>query len=134
MNQNTGSFFDSQNLSYESPYGMNPNMPVFGLNLPGQPAMFSTPRLFHRQQGQGDAESVRDTSSAGESSKKARKQRAEWTNEQSSFLLQLWAENYDYINSAHSRKAWKRVSAKMNEKFPITRTLDQIKRKVSHSL
>eukprot|EP00794_Sanderia_malayensis_P007620 gene7620-8460_t len=73
-----------------------------------------TPRIPEQLQSEGDRYS--DTSSQSKAGKKSKK-RAEWTTEQSGFLLQLWADNYEYINSAHSRKAWKKVLEKTNTKF-----------------
>ena len=79
-----------------------------------------TPRLTEQNSDRGN------DSSQSKPSKKNKK-RAEWTTEQSGFLLQVWADNYDYINSAHSRKAWKKVLEKVNTRFPNElRSMDQI--------
>ena len=61
---------------------------------------------------------------------KSRKKRTEWSEESTKYLLQLWADNYNYLNSAHSRKAWKKLVANFNKTFDTERTFDQIKRKV----
>ena len=64
---------------------------------------------------------------------KTGKRQAEWTTENTDFLLQLWADNYEFINSSHLRKAWKKIQEKLNSNFPENpQKVEQIKRKINY--
>ena len=71
-----------------------------------------------------------ESDSAKKAKKSSRAPKTEWTKEQAEFLLRLWADNYHYINSAHSRKAWKKVCEDFNKNFGLERKPDLLKRKV----
>jgi len=90
--------------------------------------IFMYPHLQGEYAGQGAS------SFENQDEMRSTRPRAEWTHDQTGFLLQLWADNYNYINSYQSKKAWKKVLAKFTEKYPISRTIEQIKRKINYHI
>lgn len=40
-----------------------------------------------------------------------------WTNEQQKYLVQLWAEKQDVLNSKDARNAWRAIAEVINNKF-----------------
>ena len=75
-----------------------------------------------------------EASSSSEASQQARKPRTEWWKEEVEYLLRLWAENYESINSVHSRKAWKEIVLKFNNKFDSQRRMDLVRRKINYHI
>ena len=47
-----------------------------------------------------------------------------WTNEQQKYLVQLWAEKQDMLNSKDARNAWRAIAEKIN-KFATNKTADK---------
>eukprot|EP00794_Sanderia_malayensis_P020826 gene20826-22870_t len=124
-------FFDySANAMTMSPFalyqpqGHVPDTNSFNTN-------FQVPRIYQEIQSVS-AEPHQTASQTTTKGKKAKKPRTEWTEEQTSYLLQLWADHKDYIDSAHSQNAWKRLTEKFVKKFTVIRTTEQIKRKVNN--
>eukprot|EP00794_Sanderia_malayensis_P006744 gene6744-7504_t len=87
---------------------------------------FQTPRINQEFQSVS-AEPHQTASQTTTKAKKTKKPRTEWTEEQSGYLLQLWADHKDYIDSAHSRKAWKRLREKFVKRFTVNYHVDKYK-------
>ncbi len=55
-----------------------------------------------------------------------------WTNEQQRYLVQLWAEKQDKLNSKDSRVAWREISEMLNLKFATFKTVEKCLRKMKY--
>ena len=55
-----------------------------------------------------------------------------WTNEQQSYLVQLWADKQDQLNSKDSRVAWRDIAELINLKFATDKTIDKCQRKMKY--
>ena len=106
--------------------------------FPSQFGMFPAPRQMMPYYLSDEASSCSTRSQENELPKaaknKTRASRTEWSKEETEFLLRLWADNYNFINSVHARKAWKKVVDQFNKKFKLDRKLDILKRKVNYHI
>ena len=55
-----------------------------------------------------------------------------WTNDQQRYLIQLWADKQDMINSKDSRNAWREIAEAINNKFKTNKTVDKCLRKIEY--
>ena len=55
-----------------------------------------------------------------------------WTNEQQRYLVQLWADKQDLINSKDSRNAWRDIAEAINSKFKTNKTVDKRLQKIKY--
>lgn len=55
-----------------------------------------------------------------------------WSDPEVSFLLDVWAENIDGIESKNARRAWAQIAANLNERFKTSRTVAQVQRKIKY--
>ena len=55
-----------------------------------------------------------------------------WTNEQQRYLVQLWADKQDMINSTDSRNAWREIAETINNKFKTHQTVDKCLPKIKY--
>ncbi|XP_020616793.1 uncharacterized protein LOC110054779 [Orbicella faveolata] len=55
-----------------------------------------------------------------------------WTNEQQKYLVQLWAEKQDMLNSKDTRNAWRAIADEINNKFATNKTVDKCIRKIKY--
>ncbi|CAH3030174.1 unnamed protein product, partial [Porites evermanni] len=56
----------------------------------------------------------------------------ECTNYQQRYLIQLWADKQDMINSKDSRDAWREIAKAINNKFKTNKTVDKCLRKIKY--
>ena len=61
-----------------------------------------------------------------------RREYDKWTKEQEAYLVAIWAENLDRLESQQSRKVWQDIANKINEKFHLKCSPAQIMRKLKH--
>ena len=86
----------------------------------------SPPQL---NEGSGGASS--SSSSPGEDAKKP-KQYDKWNYTEQQFLLSLWADRFDRLESKDARKVWDEVVRELNKKFNTTRPADKCKAKIKY--
>ena len=55
-----------------------------------------------------------------------------WTEEQETFLIDLWAEYDNELESAQSRKYWVKIQERLNKRFKSSRSVTQIQRKIPY--
>jgi len=55
-----------------------------------------------------------------------------WTNEQQKYLVQLWAEKQDVLNSKDARNAWRAIAEEINNKFATNKTVEKCMRKIKY--
>ncbi|XP_065072251.1 eukaryotic translation initiation factor 3 subunit C-like [Rhopilema esculentum] len=117
------------------PYNGQPFHPVIYF---GNPMEHNCLMAFQDPRFQENAQTTASSNGAASENEqdlgKLKKKRTEWSEESTKYLLQLWADNYNYLNSAHSRKAWKKIVQNFNKTFDTERTFDQIKRKVKYHI
>ena len=67
-----------------------------------------------------------------QSSQSTAKKYDKWTNEQQRYLVQLWADQQDMINSKDSKNAWREIAEAINNKFKTNKTVDKCLRKIKY--
>ena len=55
-----------------------------------------------------------------------------WTEEQETFLIDLWAEYDNELESAQSRKYWVKIQERLKKRFKSSRSVTQIQRKIRY--
>ena len=65
-------------------------------------------------------------------SSQSKKTYDKWTNEQQKYLVQLWAEKQDKLNSKDARNAWRAIAEAINNKFATKKTVDKCMRKIKY--
>ena len=150
MDRNNESYNFATNSRYSALAGYSDNManyyhpnliegtmirPQLGKHYPSQFGQFQMhrPDMQHFRgstANPGTSSNQEEESDSAKKVKNARAPKTGWTREQTEFLLRLWADNNYYINSSHSRKAWKRVCKEFNGNFDLERKPDSLKRKV----
>ncbi|KAK3755158.1 hypothetical protein QZH41_001693 [Actinostola sp. cb2023] len=77
-----------------------------------------------------------ESSSPEESSSATSKRVYEkWTNDEQKILVNLWAENFERIESKDSRKVWDSIAEQINKKFKASRsrrTTDKFQKKIKY--
>ena len=73
-----------------------------------------------------------DSQSPSQSSQSTAKKYDKWTSEQQRYLVQLWADKQDLINSKDSRNAWREIAEAINSKFKTNKTVDKCLRKIKY--
>ena len=73
--------------------------------------------------------SIADASAAAAQKKK---QYETLTKEEEKYLVNLWVEYYDRLESKDSRKYWDIITRELNEKFGKNRSVDKCKRKIKY--
>ena len=73
-----------------------------------------------------------DSQSPSLPSQSTAKKYDKWTNEQQRYLVQLWADQQDMINSKDSRNAWREIAKAINNKFKTNKTVDKCLRKIKY--
>ena len=73
--------------------------------------------------------SIADASAAAAQKKK---QCETLTREEEKYLVNLWVEYYDRLESKDSRKYWDIITRELNEKFGKNRSVDNCKRKIKY--
>ena len=76
----------------------------------------------------GEADELDSQSPSQSTAKKYDK----WTNEQQRYLIQLWADKQDMINSKDSRNAWREIAEAINNKFKTNKMVDKCLRKIKY--
>ena len=79
----------------------------------------------------GEADQL-DSQSPSQPSQSTAKKYDKWTNDQQRYLIQLWADKQDMINSKDSRNAWREIAAAINNKFKTNKTVDECWRKIKY--
>ena len=79
----------------------------------------------------GEADQL-DSQSPSPSSQSTAKKYDKWANEQQRYLVQLWADQQDMINSKDSRNAWREIAEAINNKFKTNKTVDKCLRKIKY--
>ena len=77
------------------------------------------------------------TSSIAEASAAAAQKKKQYetlTKEEEKYLVNLWVEYYDRLESKESRKYWDIITRELNEKFGKNRSVDKCKRKIKYLL
>ena len=69
----------------------------------------------------GEADQL-DSQSPSQPSQSTAKKYDKWTNDQQRYLIQLWADKQDMINSKDSRNAWREIAEAINNKFKTNKT------------
>ena len=100
--------------------------PTFGSLYPFDPAC-STSSPSPSSLGEADQ---LDSQSPSPSSQSTAKKYDKWTNEQQRYLVQLWADQQDIINSKDSRNVWREIAEAINNKFKTNKTVDKCSRKI----
>ena len=101
---------------------VNYSQPTFGSLYPFDPTCStSSPSSSSR----GEASQL-DSQSSQSTTEKYDK----WTNEQQRYLLQLWADQQDMINSKDSRNASSEIAETINNKFKTNKMVDKSLRKI----
>ena len=67
-----------------------------------------------------------DSQSPSQSSQSTAKKYDKWTNEQQRYLVQLWADKQDLINSKDSRNAWREIAEAINNKEFFFSAVDRL--------
>ncbi|XP_068737029.1 uncharacterized protein [Montipora capricornis] len=91
----------------------------------------SSPQLSPSPSSLGEADQ-HDSQSPSQSSQSTTKKYDKWTNEQQRYLVQLWADWQDMINSKDSRNAWRDIAEAINNKFKTNKTVDKCLRKIKY--
>ena len=79
----------------------------------------------------GEADQL-DSQSPSQPSQSTAKKYDKWTNDQQRYLIQLWADKQDMINSKDSRNAWREIAEAINNKFKTNKTVDKCLRKIKY--
>ena len=103
--------FNSQIQTFSSPYSYSP--------CSSTSRETSSPIVFEE-----DSQMERQTSNG--------KKYDKWTNEQQRYLVQLWAEKQDKLNSNDSRIAWCEITEVINSKFATNKTINKCIRKMKY--
>lgn len=107
---------------------VNCSQPTFGSLYPFDPAC-STSSPSPSSLGEADQ---LDSQSPSQPSQSTAKKYDKWTNDQQRYLIQLWADKQDMINSKDSRNAWREIAEAINNKFKTNKTVDECSRKIKY--
>ena len=107
---------------------VNCSQPTSGSLYPFDPAC-STSSSSPSSLGEADQ---LDSQSPSQPSQSTAKKYDKWTNDQQCYLIQLWADKQDMINSKDSRNAWREIAAAINNKFKTNKTVDECLRKIKY--
>ena len=55
-----------------------------------------------------------------------------WTNEEQSFLVDLWAEKHDRLESKDARKVWQEICDEIEINFGMKKTVEKCQRKIKY--
>ena len=55
-----------------------------------------------------------------------------WSDDEEQMLINLWAENFERINSSQARKAWDDIAKQMNLKFGTKRATENFHKKIKY--
>lgn len=55
-----------------------------------------------------------------------------WSDDEEKMLINLWAENFERINSSQARKAWDGIAKQMNLKFETKRASERFQNKIKN--
>ena len=97
---------------------VNCSQPTFGSLYPFDPAC-STSSPSPSSLGEADQ---LDSQFPSQPSQSTAKKYDKWTNDQQRYLIQLWADKQDMINSKDSRNAWREIAEAINNKFKTNKT------------
>ena len=100
---------------------VNYSQPTFGSLYPFDPACSTS---CPSPSSPGEADQLNSQSTA--------KKYDKWTNEQQHYLVQLWADQQDMINSKDSRNAWREIAKAINNKFKTNKMVDKCLRKIKY--
>ena len=100
---------------------VNCSQPTFGSLYPFDPACSTSSSL---PSSLGEADQL-DSQSPSQPSQSTAKKYDKWTNDQQRYLIQLWADKQDMINSKDSRNAFREIAAAINNKFKTNKTVDE---------
>ena len=109
---------------------VNCGQPTSGSLYPFDPACSTSSPL---PSSLGEADQL-DSQSPSQPSQSTAKEYDKWTNDQQRYLIQLWADKQDMINSKDSRNAWREIAAAINNKFKTNKTVDECLRKIKYLL
>ena len=107
---------------------VNCSQPTFGSLYPFDPACSTSSPL---PSSLGEADQL-DSQSPSQPSQSTAKKYDKWTNDQQRYLIQLWADKQDMINSKDSRNAWREIAEAINNKFKTNKTVDKCLRKIKY--
>ena len=100
-------------------YGQPFNSPQLQIDWQNSPSTSATPPTINDD----------EDNTSGDSSKRSYDK---WTEEQEVFLLDLWSEYQDELESAQSRKYWNKIQERLNKRFKASWTLVQVQRKIRY--
>ena len=81
----------------------------------------------------GSGSSISSPASLGEETFESQSKKYEnCTNEQQKYLVQLWAEKQDMLNSKNARNAWPAIAEAINNKFTTNKMVDKCIRKIKY--
>ena len=107
---------------------VNCNQPTFSSLYPFDLAC-STSSTSRSSLGEADQ---LDSQSPSQPSLSTAKKYDKWTNDQQRYLIQLWADKQDMINSKDSRNAWREIAEAINSKFKTNKTVDKCLQKIKY--
>ena len=76
--------------------------------------------------------SSRSTSSRPTSSAESKKAQDRWSKEEEKWLVQLWAEKHDQLESRESRKTWAWIAEKISKALGTNKTADKCMREMKY--
>jgi len=110
----------------------SPSAPTYQMGSQSAPNFTSTSTSPSRNPAtNGDKDSSAAKTKQPSTKRKAARYET-FPKEEQEFLINLWAENHDQLESKNSRKVWSRIVDTLNEQFKADRTVDKCQRKIKY--
>ena len=119
-----GYFYSSENV--QNQIGCSQSLPVSGFR--------HFPETLGNSMGYWSPRGESPSDSSEEARGTSRRSYEKWTEEQEMFLLDLWAEYENELESSQSRKYWAKIEnrRRLNNRFQGSWSKDQIQRKIRY--
>ena len=120
---------------YYHPYSLTPSQVQHGpngLDFWGSSQSSSMSGSASANPSQGSSQTSSSESPTDLDEAPGRKVYDKWTEEQETFLIDLWAEYDNELESAQSRKYWVKIQERLNKRFKSSWSVSQIQRKIRY--